>query len=153
MTDADDLGGEPPCMLSLLDEEGRMPEPSGGVAARIKVKRAYDAPDDGDGYRALVDRIWPRGVKREQARIDAWLKDVAPSGELRRWFGHDPAKWGEFRARYRKELDAPERCALLDDLLAHARHGTLTLVYGARDTDHNNAVALRETLIAIGRAR
>ena len=144
----DEMGGEAPCLLPLLDEEGQVPD---NLSSRIKVKRAYDAPDDGDGYRVLVDRIWPRGVKRETARLDAWLKEIAPSTELRKWFGHDPAKWDEFQARYRAELEAPDQHKTLEELLAHARRGAITLVYGARDTEHNNAVALRDTLVAISR--
>ena len=148
MSSDDEMGGEPPCLLPMLDEEGRVPDGSDTFSSHIKIKRAYDAPDDGDGYRVLVDRIWPRGVRREAAHLDAWLKEIAPSTELRKWFGHDPAKWEEFQARYRAELEAPERREALNELLEHARRGVVTLVYGARDTMHNNAMALRNLLIA-----
>lgn len=111
---------------------------------RMDVKRAYEPPAPDDGQRVLVDRIWPRGVTREALRIDAWLKDLAPSSALRRWFGHDPAKWDEFRRRYGAELDAAgEPVAELRRLW---RAGPVTLVYGARDEAHNNAVALRDWL-------
>ena len=110
----------------------------------IGTKRVYDAPAAGDGTRILVDRIWPRGLAKDKAAVDEWLKDVAPSTALRRWFGHDPAKWQEFRRRYAAEL------AARDDAVAHlralARRGRVTLVYGARDTAHNNAVALKDYL-------
>lgn len=114
--------------------------------ATIRIKRVYDAPAQDDGHRVLVDRVWPRGVSRESAAVDEWLKSVAPGTALRQWFGHDPAKWNEFRRRYFAELDAgPEG---LDGLLTRARApGTLTLVYSARDTEHNQAVALREWLM------
>jgi uncharacterized protein YeaO (DUF488 family) len=110
----------------------------------IGTKRVYDAPAAGDGTRILVDRIWPRGLAKDKAAVDEWLKDVAPSTALRRWFGHDPAKWQEFRRRYAAEL------AARDDAVAHlralARRGRVTLVYGARDTAHNNAIALKAYL-------
>ena len=110
----------------------------------IKLKRAYDASDSTDGARYLVERLWPRGVKKDDLPLDAWLKDVAPCPELRRWFAHDPAKWPEFRRRYFAELTQhPEA---LTPLLAAARKHTITLVYSARDTEHNAAVALREHL-------
>jgi uncharacterized protein YeaO (DUF488 family) len=110
----------------------------------IGVKRIYDPPSDGDGVRVLVDRVWPRGVKKEDARLDAWEKDVAPSTELRKWFGHDPAKWDQFRARYHRELDAnPDAVARLRAALGR---GKATLLYGAKDEQHNNAVALVEYL-------
>jgi uncharacterized protein YeaO (DUF488 family) len=110
----------------------------------IKVKRAYEAAVRGDGRRFLVDRIWPRGVTKEKLQIEAWLKDVAPSNELRKWFGHDPARWNEFRHRYRQELASqPDALA---GLLEAARRGDLTLVYSARDVEHNQAVALKQIL-------
>jgi uncharacterized protein YeaO (DUF488 family) len=110
----------------------------------IQTKRAYDPAQAGDGTRFLVDRLWPRGLKKESLPMAAWLKDVAPSDELRRWFGHDPARWDEFRKRYSAELeDRPESWR---PILDAARRGTVTLLYGARDPDHNNAVALREFL-------
>jgi uncharacterized protein YeaO (DUF488 family) len=112
----------------------------------VHLKRAYEPPDPSDGYRVLVDRLWPRGERKEALALDEWLKDLAPSDELRRWFGHDPARWDEFRTRYRAELKAPENRAALADLAARARAGRLTLVYGAKDEEHNNAVVLREIL-------
>lgn len=106
----------------------------------IALKRAYEEPEPGDGTRVLIDRMWPRGVKKEQARIDVWLRDVAPSTELRQWFGHDPERWAEFRERYRTELKGSPALAELRKL---ARQGKVTLVYAARDEQHNNAVVLR----------
>jgi uncharacterized protein YeaO (DUF488 family) len=107
---------------------------------RVRIKRAYEPAAADDGYRVLVDRLWPRGVSKEKAHLDAWMKDIAPSTELRRWFGHDPARWDEFQRRYRAELAEPERSQLVDTLAERATHGPLTLVYGARDTAHNEAV-------------
>ncbi len=118
----------------------------GGKDGRVRIKRAYEEPEAGDGYRVLVDRLWPRGVKKENLELDAWDKEIAPSPELRKWFGHDPARWEEFRKRYREELSSPERRALLEDLLGRARREPVTLVYGARDETHNGAVVLREVL-------
>jgi uncharacterized protein YeaO (DUF488 family) len=114
------------------------------TAPDIRLKRAYEQPSPDDGFRVLVDRLWPRGLPKERAAIDHWSKEVAPSNELRRWFGHDPAKWEEFRRRYRAELAA--RAELVDELRAMARQGRLTLVYAARDEYHNDAVVLREVL-------
>lgn len=111
---------------------------------RIQVRRVYDPPEADDGVRILVDRIWPRGVSKERARIDLWLREVAPSDELRRWFGHDPARWEEFQARYRQELEANP--AALTPLLQAVRRGPVTLVYSARDQHHNQAVALKTVL-------
>ena len=117
---------------------------------RLAVKRAYAPPAPEDGTRVLVDRLWPRGLAKAQAKIDHWLKDVAPSGELRRWFGHDPGRWEEFRERYAAELAVePERLRPLRELM---RHGPLTLLFSARDEAHNNAVALREILLRSDRA-
>lgn len=110
----------------------------------IACKRIYDPPGADDGRRLLVDRLWPRGVSREAARLDDWLKELAPSDGLRRWFGHNPALWEEFRARYREELKT--HVELLDDLRAEAKRGTVTLLFAARDTEHNNAVVLKEML-------
>ena len=110
----------------------------------IVCKRIYDPPGADDGRRLLVDRLWPRGVSREAARLDDWLKELAPSDGLRRWFGHNPALWEEFRARYREELKT--HVELLDDLRAEAKRGTVTLLFAARDTEHNNAVVLKEML-------
>jgi uncharacterized protein YeaO (DUF488 family) len=110
----------------------------------LRLKRAYEPPADSDGYRVLIDRLWPRGVSKEEARLDEWARDLAPSSELRRWFAHDPAKFDEFRRRYRRELD--EHDEQVRELRRRARAGRLTLVYGARDTEHNDAVVLAEVL-------
>ncbi|MGH7627980.1 MAG: DUF488 domain-containing protein [Gemmatimonadales bacterium] len=110
----------------------------------LRVKRAYEAPAPEDGRRILVDRLWPRGLSRERAAIDEWVKEVAPSSQLRQWFGHDPAKWSEFRKRYRQELR--QRKDLVHALASQAARGRVTLVYGARDEQHNDAVALAEVI-------
>lgn len=113
----------------------------------IRTKRAYEPAAPDDGARVLVDRYWPRGVSKEEAELDAWAKEVAPSDELREWFDHDPEKWDDFRRRYRDELD-DLAAGLVEELLElHRDEGTLTLVYGARDTEHNNAVTLRDYLL------
>ncbi len=110
----------------------------------FKLKRAYDSPAPNDGFRVLVERLWPRGVSKTQAALDLWLKDVGPSTELRKWFGHDPAKWPEFRKRYYRELKThPD---LLQTLRDRSAAGPVTLVYGSRDQQHNAAVALKEYL-------
>jgi uncharacterized protein YeaO (DUF488 family) len=110
----------------------------------VRLKRAYDPAAATDGYRVLIDRIWPRGVTREEAHLDDWARELAPSTELRTWFGHDPARFAEFRRRYTEELASQER--KLRELRRRAREGTLTLVYAARDTEHNDAVVLAEIL-------
>jgi uncharacterized protein YeaO (DUF488 family) len=110
----------------------------------VRIKRAYESSERTDGYRVLIDRIWPRGVSKEEARLDEWARELAPSTELRRWFDHEPAKFDEFRRRYRAELAGHEQ--KLRELRRRARGGTLTLVYGARDTEHNDAVVLAELL-------
>ena len=113
----------------------------------IQIKRAYEAPDAADGYRVLVDRLWPRGVRKEALKLDEWAKEIAPSTELRQWFGHEPPKFEEFQERYRAELKAnSEAQAVLDALLVQAKKTTVTLVYGSRDTVHNGAVVLAELL-------
>ena len=110
----------------------------------IKTKRAQQGRSKQDGLRILVERLWPRGVKKEDAAVDLWLKSLAPSPELRKWFGHDPEKWDEFRRRYRKELD---RHADLLALLKHrSTEGNVTLVYGSSDREHNSSVALKERI-------
>ena len=109
----------------------------------ILLKRAYDPAGGRDGYRVLVDRLWPRGVRKTDLQLDEWLKDVAPSPELRRWFGHDPARWREFAARYRRELREHPAANALAELVRVASVRTVTLVYGARDETHNGAVVLR----------
>lgn len=107
----------------------------------ITIKRVYDRPEPTDGTRFLVERLWPRGMKKDTLRLDGWLKEVAPSDALRRWFGHDPAKWQEFQRRYFAELDSkPEAW---QPILKAAQRGNVTLLYSARDTEHNNAVALK----------
>ena len=108
------------------------------------IKRAYEPPAPEDGERILIDRLWPRGVSKERAAIDEWMKELAPSTELRRWFGHDPAKWDEFRKRYRAELSAQREA--LEALAKQGARRRITLVYGARDEEHNDAVVLREVL-------
>jgi len=110
----------------------------------IQLKRAYDKPSKADGQRILVDRLWPRGIKKEQAGINLWLKDIAPSKELRTWFGHDPAKWTEFKKRYYKELN--HHPDVVNQVAELAAHGKVTLVFGAKDTEFNNAVALKDYL-------
>jgi uncharacterized protein YeaO (DUF488 family) len=116
----------------------------------LKVKRIYEKPATDDGMRVLVDRLWPRGISRSKARIDAWLKDVAPSDALRKWFAHEPARWTEFKRRYFRELKGSEPAL---ELIQRAVLGNLTLLYGARDEDHNNAVALGEFLKRRNRRR
>jgi uncharacterized protein YeaO (DUF488 family) len=110
----------------------------------IRVKRVYESPELRDGSRFLVERLWPRGVKKTSLQMDAWLKDVAPSEELRRWFGHDPAKWNEFQILYGKELNAKPHA--LQPIIEASLRGDVTLLYSARDTEHNNAVALKNYL-------
>ncbi len=118
---------------------------AGIKSANIKLKRAYEKPSPADGTRILVDRLWPRGVSKEKASLDGWMKEIAPSTELRKWFAHDPKRWEEFRRRYGEELRGhPER---LEELRSLARKGTLTLVYAAHDEAHNDAVVLREVLL------
>lgn len=110
----------------------------------IKVKRVYDDPSAEDGIRILVDRLWPRGLKKEAARLDDWLKEIAPSNELRKWFGHDPDRWEEFKARYFHELERQNEA--INKIREKASSSTITLLFAARDETHNNAVALREYL-------
>ncbi len=112
----------------------------------IRTRRVYDPPSPEDGRRLLVDRIWPRGVMKAALHLDGWLKDAAPSDGLRRWFQHDPARWPQFRRRYFSELHRHPQA--LEQIRAAAAHGTVTLLFGARDTEHNNAVVLREYLIS-----
>jgi len=112
----------------------------------IQIKRAYEAARAQDGYRVLVERLWPRGVRKADLRLDTWLKDVAPSPELRRWFGHDPARWREFAARYRRELRRSPAADALAELVRRASVEKVTLVYAARDEAHNSAVVLRDEI-------
>jgi uncharacterized protein YeaO (DUF488 family) len=110
----------------------------------IKIKRTYDPPSSDDGKRILVDRLWPRGIKKEDAEIDEWLKDIAPSDELRKWFSHDPSKWQEFKKRYRNELK--DKSELIENLRKQAKKGNITLLFSAKDIEHNNAVVLKEEI-------
>ena len=110
----------------------------------IKVKRIYEAANPADGFRILVDRVWPRGLTKEAARIDLWLRDVAPSTPLRKWFGHDPALWDEFRKRYFVELD--QNPGPVEQILSKAKKKRVMLLFAAKDEQHNNAVALKEYL-------
>ncbi len=114
-------------------------------ASRVRLKRVYALPSPDDGVRVLVDRLWPRGLRKADASVHRWMRDIAPSTELRKWFGHDPERWPEFRTRYTRELHQQE--ALLDELRELARHKTVTLVFGAHDEEHNDAVVLREVLL------
>lgn len=110
----------------------------------VHLKRAYEEAKPGDGQRILVDRVWPRGVRKEELKLDLWAKEAAPSTALRKWFGHDPARWTEFQTRYFRELDAnPDAW---NPIFEAVHKGAVTLVFGARDTEHNNAVALAEYL-------
>lgn len=110
----------------------------------IKIKRVYEQPDIADGTRILVDRLWPRGMTKAKARVDFWLKDIAPSTELRKWFSHDPDKWMEFKTRYRAELNQNDE--QVARLMSEIEKGTVTLLYSAKDEEHNAAVFLREFL-------
>jgi len=110
----------------------------------IRLKRAYDPAASSDGYRVLIDRLWPRGVSRERAKLDEWERELPPSTKLRQWFGHEPGRFEEFRRRYIEELRSQR--PRLTELRRQARNGTLTLVYSARDTEHNDAVVLAEIL-------
>ena len=112
----------------------------------ITVKRIYDPSSPADGKRYLVDRVWPRGVSKDKAALDGWFKDIAPSTQLREWFHHEPKKWEEFRRRYREELAAPEAAELAARLRREASQETVTLLFAAKDTLHNNAVALKDFL-------
>ena len=118
----------------------------GRTHTNIRVKRAYLPPEPEDGVRVLVDRLWPRDISKSDAKIDRWMKELAPSSELHRWFGHDPSRWEEFRRGYEAEL--PQRPDLLAELRELAQKGPLTLVFGARDEVHNQAVVLRDFLAA-----
>ena len=114
-------------------------------ARNIRLKRIYEPPSKGDGVRILVDRLWPRGITRDEAQLDQWNREVPPSGSLRAWFGHDPARWAEFSQRYREELT--QRSDALNDLRREARQRTITLLYAAEDKAHTHAVVLRKVLL------
>lgn len=116
------------------------------TGVRVAQKRVYEEPDPGDGVRVLVDRLWPRGLSKDKARVDLWLKEVAPSRDLRTWFGHDPAKFGEFRRRYVAELEQEPGHSALAHLREMARAQHVTLVFAAHDTEHCNAAVLRDLL-------
>jgi len=118
---------------------------------RISIKRAYERAESSDGHRVLVDRLWPRGRSRADLELADWVKEIAPSAKLRQWFGHDPARWKAFQDRYRLELGTAEQRTRLRALLAAAGKGPLTLVYGARDEEHNQAVVLRQILLEMSR--
>lgn len=122
--------------------DGRM---RGTIPMDIRTKRIYDDPEPGDGTRILVDRLWPRGVSKADAQLVAWMREIAPSDELRQWYDHDPDRWEAFRAHYRAELDDHEEA--VDELLDHAEDGPVTLLYAATDRERNNAVVLREYLM------
>jgi uncharacterized protein YeaO (DUF488 family) len=113
-------------------------------ASHLRLKRAYESPAPDDGKRILVDRLWPRGLSKDKAALDDWIKDIAPSTELRKWFGHDPARWAEFQRRYKIELR--QHGAELDRIRSLAKKQTVTLLYAARDEEHNDAVVLRDVL-------
>ena len=120
----------------------------------IQIKRAYEKPEAGDGYRVLVDGLWPRGQSKAKLKIDEWMKDIAPSGSLRKWYGHDPDKWREFRKKYREELTEPRRLELLKQLVDRARKQKVTLVFGAQAAEISNAAVLEEVIGSqLGRAR
>jgi uncharacterized protein YeaO (DUF488 family) len=121
------------------------------AAPKVKIKRAYEPPEEEDGTRILVDRLWPRGVGKEEARLDQWNRELAPSSELRRWFGHKPSRWHEFSRRYRLEL--VRHAQALGELRRRARSGPMTLVYAAKDEQHNHAVILQDILLSGGRRR
>ena len=115
----------------------------------IQIKRVYEPPKSGDGYRVLVDRLWPRGLSKKELAIDEWLKSIAPSNELRKFFGHDPLRWNEFRSRFKRELKTKENEETLHRLVQIAKKRKLTLFYAARDERRNNAVVLRDILNAL----
>ncbi len=115
------------------------------AASRVRLKRPYEPPAASDGTRVLIDRLWPRGVRKDAAALDLWLKDIGPSTELRKWFGHEPSRWAEFRRRYADEIEQkPQLLAQLRDI---ARQGVLTMVYSAHDEQHNDALVLQELIL------
>lgn len=123
-----------------------LPDSSRGrIPSMLKLKRVYEAPKRSDGTRVLVDRVWPRGMSKERAKLAVWLKDIAPSTALRKWFGHDPKRWSEFQKRYRRELQGKREAIVLIREL-ESKRGLVTLVYSARDEQHNQAVALLDLL-------
>jgi uncharacterized protein YeaO (DUF488 family) len=116
------------------------------TSSSIRLQRAYEDPRPDDGHRVLVDRVWPRGRTKAELRLNAWAPDLGPSSGLRKWFGHDPARWAEFQARYRAELAEPGRAQALDELATLARRGRVTIVYGARDREHNQAQVIADEI-------
>lgn len=144
MIDREPLGGDPPCWRHLFEAD----DDSAGVAGpRVRVRRVYDTLLAEDGFRVLVDRLWPRGLSKGNAHLDLWLRDLAPSDELRRWYGHDPGRWDEFARRYREELAQSDRQALLADLAQRASTETVTLLCAARDVARSNAEVVRQVLL------
>jgi uncharacterized protein YeaO (DUF488 family) len=136
----------PACYLHELGTDARP-----AASADVRIKRVYDRPDPADGYRALIDRLWPRGISRQRAALDAWLVELAPSSALRVWFGHDPRRWAEFGRRYRAQLRA--QSAALAALRERARRERVTLLYGSREPRINHAVVLRQVLLRGARRR
>ena len=116
------------------------------AAPNVRLQRAYDDPGPDDGHRVLVDRVWPRGRTKDELRLDEWARNLGPSTSLRKWFGHDPARWPEFQTRYHAELAAPDQARMLDALADKALRGPVTLVYGARDREHNQARVIADEL-------
>ena len=116
------------------------------TSSNLRLQRAYVDPQPDDGYRVLVDRVWPRGKTRTDLRLDAWARDLGPSSGLRKWFGHDPARWAEFQRRYHAELAEPERAQALDALATTARSRRVTIVFGARDREHNQAQVIADEI-------
>jgi uncharacterized protein YeaO (DUF488 family) len=112
----------------------------------VRLKRAYEPVDPDDGRRVLVERLWPRGLRKEQAHFDDWLKDIAPSDSLRKWFHHDPSRWTEFEQKYARELDSQAARAVIDDLVRRADSETVTLIFSSHDEEHNNAVMLKRMI-------
>jgi uncharacterized protein YeaO (DUF488 family) len=120
----------------------------------VKLKRAYEPPSRGDGYRVLVERLWPRGIRKQNLEIDGWMKEVAPSHELRKWFAHDPERWPEFKRRYLEELKEPPAADCLRELAHRAAAGTVTLIFSSHEEQYNNAVVIRDRLQRmVGRSR
>ncbi|RJR32002.1 MAG: DUF488 domain-containing protein [Desulfobacteraceae bacterium] len=113
----------------------------------LKIKRVYEKKESSDGKRILVDRLWPRGLQKADAEVDEWMKEIAPSPELRKWFGHDPGKWVEFKRRYARELSASDKAGLVRDLAREASTRNVTLLYGAKDTEHSHAKVLEEAIL------
>ena len=116
------------------------------MSSSIRLRRAYEDPRPDDGHRVLVDRVWPRGRTKDELRLDAWARDLGPSNGLRKWFGHDPARWTEFQTRYRAELAERDRAQALDALATIARSGRVTIVFGARDREHNQAQVIADEI-------